>query len=62
MENPTASIIFFVAGTIIIGGVVFAIVRSRLQRKQRCEQLMKSWEIIADNLSNRLELGLCLSD
>jgi hypothetical protein len=32
MANPTASIIFFVAGTIIIGGVVFAIVRSRLQR------------------------------
>jgi hypothetical protein len=32
MANPTASIIFFVAGTIIIGGVVFAIVRSRLQK------------------------------
>ncbi len=33
MANPTASVIFFVAGTIIIGGVVFAIVRSRLQRQ-----------------------------
>jgi hypothetical protein len=33
MANPTASIIFFVAGTTIIGGVVFAIVRSRLQRQ-----------------------------
>ena len=33
MANPTASIIFFVAGTIIIAGVVFAIVRSRLQRQ-----------------------------
>jgi len=31
MANPTAFIIFFVAGTIIIAGVVFAIVRSRLQ-------------------------------
>lgn len=31
MANPTAFIIFFVAGTIIIAAVVFAIVRSRLQ-------------------------------
>jgi hypothetical protein len=31
MANPTSFIIFFVAGTIIIAGVVFAIVRSRLQ-------------------------------
>jgi hypothetical protein len=31
MTNPTSFIIFFVAGTIIIAGVVFAIVRSRLQ-------------------------------
>jgi hypothetical protein len=31
MANPTSFIIFFVAATIIIAGVVFAIVRSRLQ-------------------------------
>ena len=31
MANPIAFIAFFVAGTIIIAGVVFAIVRSRLQ-------------------------------
>jgi hypothetical protein len=31
MANPIALIVFFVAGTIIIAGVVFAIVRSRLQ-------------------------------
>ena len=31
MANPTALIVFFVAGTIIIVSVVFAIVRSRLR-------------------------------
>jgi len=31
MANPTAVVMFFVAGTIIIAGVVFAIVRRRLQ-------------------------------
>jgi hypothetical protein len=31
MANPIALIVFFVAGIIIIAGVVFAIVRSRLQ-------------------------------
>jgi len=31
MTNPTAVVIFFVAGTIIIAGVVFAIVRRRFQ-------------------------------
>jgi hypothetical protein len=31
MANPIASIVFVVAGTIIIAGVVFAIVRSRLR-------------------------------
>src|SRR5438445_810485 len=31
MANPTAVVTFFVAGTIIIGGVVFAIVRRRFQ-------------------------------
>ncbi len=31
MANPIAFIVFFVVGTIIIAGVVFAIVRSRLQ-------------------------------
>ena len=31
MANPTAFIIFLVAGIIIIAGVVFAIVRARLQ-------------------------------
>jgi hypothetical protein len=31
MSNPIAFIVFVVAGTIIIAGVVFAIVRSRLR-------------------------------
>ena len=31
MANPTAVVMFFVAGTIIIAGVVFAIVRRRFQ-------------------------------
>jgi hypothetical protein len=33
MANPTAVVMFFVAGTIIIAGVVFAIVRRRFQRQ-----------------------------
>ena len=31
MAHPIAFIVFFVAGTIIVGGVVFAIVRSRFR-------------------------------
>jgi hypothetical protein len=31
MANPKSFVILFVTGTVIIAGVVFAIVRSRLQ-------------------------------
>jgi hypothetical protein len=31
MANPTGFVMFFVAGTIIIAGVAFAIVRRRFQ-------------------------------
>jgi hypothetical protein len=39
MANPIALRVFVVAGTIIIAGVVFAIVRSRFDDKQPDEGL-----------------------
>ena len=41
MANSTSFVILFVAGTIIIVGVVFAIVRSRLQRQATMREKSK---------------------